>query len=264
MALLRKFLYLDENALDDYVSALEDGLRQKRATSSGTSSEKSGQVDVKVARGGGGSAKEAAESAEYADTAPAKFNRLLDLASGNEEELGWLEIQSLEQLDGAGFGAVVHLECEVYIPNMVRLLASGELGEAIGIMKALGDHKDAFGFEKDDMPDPKEMAGVETFTKLFKSDMVFVGDDDSDWKIAGKLAKSHLRDDDVDGFVRVVGKVSKHWGAGQWKPLVALPGASLVPRKERREMERQVPDDPDDDSYLEGPAVMIDVLAIYR
>jgi hypothetical protein len=265
MTVLRKFLYLDETSLDDYVSALEDGLRQKREISSAATSDKSGELNVRVARGGVGAGSSSGESTEYADTPPAKFNRLLELAEANEEDMAWLEIQDLSQLDGVGFGALVHLECEAYIPDMVRMFASGDLADAIGLMQNLGGFADALGLDMTGMPTGHEIEGIEAATKMIKSDLVFVGEDDaSAWKIAGKLSKAHLRDPDVEGFVKVVGKVSKQWPAQQWKPLMALPGASLVPRKERRDMERKVPDNPDDDSYLEGPAVMIDVLAVYR
>jgi citrate synthase len=132
VTLLRKFLYLDETSLNDYVSAMEDGLRQRRETKSGTSSDRSGGIDAKVVRAGVDTGRSSDESSEYSDTPPAKFNRLLDLADGNEEAMAWLEIQTLEQLEGVGFGAIVHLECEAYIPDMVRTLASGELGDLFG------------------------------------------------------------------------------------------------------------------------------------
>lgn len=127
MTILRKFLYLADASLNDYVSALEDGLRQKRETTSGTSSDKSGGIDAKVIRAGADAGRTSGESSEYSDTPPAKFNRLLDLAEGNEEEMAWLEIQTLDQLAGVGFGAIVHLEREAYVPDMVRMLSSANL-----------------------------------------------------------------------------------------------------------------------------------------
>ncbi|WP_276320667.1 hypothetical protein [Phytoactinopolyspora endophytica] len=39
---------------------------------------------------------------------------------------------------------------------------------------------------------------------------------------------------------------------------------NLVPREERRKMERQAPAPGKEDEYLEGPALMLDLLALYR
>ncbi len=103
------------------------------------------------------------------------------------------------------------------------------------------------------------------FMSQLSSDSVFVGEDDeSDWKVAGKLASEHLKDSEIDGYVRVVGKVAQRWPKNRWKPLLALPGASLLPRKERKALESKAPSEDDADQFLEGPAVMLDVLAIYR
>jgi hypothetical protein len=87
--------------------------------------------------------------------------------------------------------------------------------------------------------------------------------DDSDWRVAGELDEAFVRGD-LEGPARVVGKVAKQWPAGQWKPLLALPGSSLLPRSKRRELERKRPDSDKEASYLEGPAVMLDVLAVFR
>lgn len=55
---------------------------------------------------------------------------------------------------------------------------------------------------------------------------------------------------DVEGVAMVVGKVSKRWSAGQWKPVMALPGSSLLPRLERRELERRKPKQGEEDRSL--------------
>ena len=39
---------------------------------------------------------------------------------------------------------------------------------------------------------------------------------------------------------------------------------NLVPREERRKMERQAPAPGKESEYLSGPALMLDILAIYR
>jgi hypothetical protein len=71
-------------------------------------------------------------------------------------------------------------------------------------------------------------------------------------------------DAENEGFARVVGKVSAQWDKGNWKPLLVLPGMNLLSREQRRAMQRRGPDEGQESSWLEGSAIMLDVLAIYR
>jgi hypothetical protein len=96
------------------------------------------------------------------------------------------------------------------------------------------------------------------------ADLVAVGEfEDSDWKVAAQLTGEYIRAQ-VEGPAQFVGKVSKQWPEGQGRHLLALPGTTLLPRRERRALEGKKPDDPDDDSFLNGPAVMLDLLAVWR
>lgn len=61
-----------------------------------------------------------------------------------------------------------------------------------------------------------------------------------------------------------MGKVSTHWASVNWKPLLALLGMNLIPRGEQREMERKGPQAGQEQKWLEAPALMLDVLAVYR
>jgi hypothetical protein len=96
------------------------------------------------------------------------------------------------------------------------------------------------------------------------NDQVLVGEPDSEsWRVAGKLLASNINGE-IDGLARVVGKVSTIWQKEEWKPLLSLPGANLIPREQRRKLERTKPTEDQQDNWLEGPALMLDVLAVYR
>lgn len=259
---LRTFLYLNEPVLDDYISALEDGLRQRRETTTGSSKATGIGVDAKVLKADRTRGSEGGDRTEFSDSAPARFNRLLDLAVAQDDTVDWLEIQSLDQLEGVARGAVVHFECDAFVPPMLKALGGSDLDRMLELMDTLAPHKSSLGLDMEGMPSGEEVASIRAAKRAFGADIVFVGEDDSDWKVAGKLPSDHLRDPEIDDYVRVVGKVSTSWGPDKWKPLMALPGASLLPRSERRKMEQQRPDD--EESVLRGPAVMLDVLAIYR
>lgn len=59
--------------------------------------------------------------------------------------------------------------------------------------------------------------------------------------------------------------VIRAWGHGAWKPLPGLPVVSQMPREQRREFERKGPDESNQQlMWLEGPALELDMLAIWR
>lgn len=65
-----------------------------------------------------------------------------------------------------------------------------------------------------------------------------------------------------EGEAVVIGKVARRWMSGESHSLLALPGATILSRKQRRNTPIAV--DSDDENILQGPALTLDVLAIYR
>jgi len=69
----------------------------------------------------------------------------------------------------------------------------------------------------------------------------------------------------LEGRARLVGKVSRVLRSGRWRPFLTFPGMNVVPREERRRMERQPPATGREGVYyLSGPALILDMLAVYR
>lgn len=265
--LLKRFLYLNTSDLNDYISALEGGLRgsgQRRTT---TGSSLGGEANLKVAKGNKESKQEEEESYNFSDTEQARFERLLELASADSEKTGWVEaLDPDSHLANIGIGALIEIECEIYVPDEVRLLSSsGGLTEALDTLDAMTPFAAALGLDTTSgLPSKKERDAAKGFISTMKTDLVVVGErDDSDWKVAGQVSPEFTRGD-IDGVARIVGKVSSKWGEGEWKPLLALPGSSLMPRKERRALAKKRPKDGEEDQFMQGPALMLDVLAIYR
>ncbi|MBC3761561.1 DUF6414 family protein [Quadrisphaera oryzae] len=265
--MLRNFLYLNTATLDGYVSAIEDGLRSEIERESGRSRDRKAGADVKVVTGELGSGTSESNRTRGADTPAARFSRLLAAAADRPEELGWIEVVQPEvDLDEVGLGAMLHGEADFYIPQLVQLMSQsqGGIADALDQLESLEPFAEAFGLDTADLPSKKQRKGMRAFTAAMKTDLVTVGEfDDSAWKVAGQLVAAHQQSP-IDGPARFVGKVSKIWPAGEGRPLLALPGSTLLPRAKRRELERQRPSDPDDDSFLMGPAVMLDMLAIWR
>ncbi len=88
-------------------------------------------------------------------------------------------------------------------------------------------------------------------------------DDDTEWRVAGRVLGEHLHGE-IDGRARVIGKDEKVIRPGRWQPYLTFPGMKVLGREARRKMERQAPAAGDEGKYLGGPALMLDILAVYR
>lgn len=264
--MLRNFLYLDTTALDAYLSAVEDGLRVavERERSAGT--DKGLEAGARIASGRISAARSEVERMTGEDTPESRFARLLALAREDPESLAWIEVLDPQvDLSNVGFGAIIEGEAEFYVPSIIGALAdSSGLTGAMDMADAFEPLSEVFGLDMSGLPDQQQRDGMRSVVSAMAAKLVAVGEfDGSDWKVAGQLALAHRRAD-VEGPARFVGKVAKQWPSGEGRHLLALPGSSLLPRKERRELEKRRPDNDDDDSFLLGPALMLDVLAIWR
>ena len=267
--MLKTFLYLNEQALADYVSGLEGGMRGPVSKRSLVTGSVDGGVDAKVMKAGGSRGKEDEESLTITDTPQARFNRFLGLVNEDPEGVGWLEVMDPDtDLASVNVGMTVNVEAEIYVPDAINALSqAGDLSAMVETMETLLPMAETLGLDTAGLPsaaERKAMGGFASLQSLTGGKTVMVGElMDSDWRVAGQLSSEHLRAD-IEGLATVVGKVSAKWPKGKWKPVLALPGTSFIPREQRRQMERQKPDPGQEDNFLEGPALMLDVLAIYR
>ena len=113
------------------------------------------------------------------------------------------------------------------------------------------------GFDLDGLPSQEDFANMSAMLKALSPGIVVIGEDEeSDWKVAGHLdRKWALPDVEFDGFTRIIAKVRR-------RSIFNLPG-SMVDRKRRREMDKRLRESPIEGSVIEGPALMVDYLAIY-
>jgi len=262
--MLRRFLYLDSPALNEYLSAAEDGIRIRSARVAASTGERKGELNVKLVSGSvsGGSTSQVTN--EFEDTDQSRFGRLLNMAAGAEEELGWVEVQTLDQLAEVGFGAMIHAEVEIYVPDFVRLLAGDEMPAALELMDQLRPLAPLFDLDTSGLPSQDQSRAMRGILGALKSDLVVVGEQDAcAYRLAARLKKDWIRDNQLEGYVRLVGKITQRWGGQDWRPFLALPGAGLLPRAERRKLSAR-PEAGQEDQYLQGPAGMVELLAIYQ
>ncbi|WP_253790107.1 DUF6414 family protein [Nocardia amikacinitolerans] len=265
--MLRRFVYLDETALDQYIAAVEGGLTaeiQKRSTSRGAG--ESG-IDVGGPKGLRQIVSEDEESRAVADTPEARFDRLLKAAAADPEGLGWVDVSEPDtDFSEARTGVMIAWDCDIYVPDFVKLMAgSGEARRALEMMQSALPMAQALGLATEGIPSPEKLTAMSGLMNSVDASLIVVGeDDDTAWRVSGPLAADHLKSHEVEGRARIVGKVTKKLGSGQWKSFLAFPGATLIPREERRRLEKQRPTKETAGHYLEGPALFLDILAIYR
>jgi hypothetical protein len=264
--MLRRFIYLDTDALNQYVTALEGGRLTESKRRLLTKGEGTAGLDAKIANVSGGKSREDEHDQTRADTDEARFDRLLRAAEDNPDELSWIEVMQPDvDFAEANIGEIISWECDMYVPEFVQTLArSGELLPAMGAIQEMLPAAETLGLDMTGLPSTAEMAAMSGVLSTLNISLLVVGDDeDTDWQIAGRIVDEYLHGD-IDGRARVVGKVSKIVQKGQWRPFATFPGMNLMSREQRRKLERQAPKEGEEDEYLAGPALMLDLLAIYR
>jgi hypothetical protein len=253
--------------LNGYLSALEDGLRnaaERRTSQTATVGGKAGIGGI-GAEGERASDRETSQS--YDDTSEARFERFMTLCVQNPGKSGWLDvINSDDDLPAAAPGAILEFDCEAYVPPMIKSLSSsGGIGDAMAMMKTLGPLMNSLGSGSLQLPPDDQMQAVSAVSAMMGDDLVVVGErDDTDWQVAGRLISKNIRDAELDGVARIVGKVSSRILTGEYKSLLALPGMNLMTREQRRAQAKTGPNQGDEANWVSGPALMLDILAVYR
>lgn len=261
-------LYLDEGALENYVAALEGGLRDSGSSVAKGGKGVSGSLGFGPARVDGHADSEVENTPTMKDHPVARLRRLIAAGQQNSEELAWIEVCQPEvDFSHAGIGSFIHWECDVYVPEFIAALANqGEIGGAIRLVKEVAPSAQALGLNMDGLPPLDQMEAMLNLVEGMKISPVVVGDgSETDWKVVGSLRPPSIqRDATFDGTAIIIGKVKKRIPKGSWYPLVSLPGMNLLGREERRRKERRGPQDDDEEpQFIPGPALVVDYLAIY-
>ena len=265
--MLRRFLYLDVDALVGYLSAVEGGIASEKTSRQTRRSGRRARANLGYGPAGAGVAREREQVSEeaftVAETAEQRFDRLMRLLSADPAAYAFQEeVDLLGEFETLRTGMMVSIDCELEIPDTVRVLAQPErMTEFVDALDALRPLAGLLGREVEELPSSEQTRALHDFVRAARTDLVVVGQqaEEGSPRLAGKLASEFLRED-PEGEATVVGKVARVWEEGDSHPLLALPGASLLSRSRRRNVSSEL----SEDSVLRGPAVTLDVLAIYR
>ncbi|WP_206309399.1 hypothetical protein [Streptomyces sp. A0642] len=257
---LPRFLYLDERSLNEYLSVVEEGISDEARHRTQSDTKGPPEELGVVAPEAGSSERERV----VRETASQRFIRLVSALDADSARWKYRDIEDLHPLfDGLKIMDFLHGRFEVEVPPMIQLMSQpDQLGDMLDLLEAFRPMASLMGQDIDGMPGQEETTAMRGFAKAMKSDIVIVGDQEDDGpKITGKLTKEYVRDT-IDGEGFILGKIARKWGKGESHSLMALPGASLMSREQRRQAARQPKTD--DAETLMGPALTLDILAIYR
>ena len=141
--ILRSFLYLDENIVDDYLSQLEGGILEGPYTTTDTttgSKEGSGGLKIGVVEGSGKGASSSSSvvAQTIRETPVTKFTRLYTLLE-NEGAIQPLNGFDLDVYNQFHLGEIVEVRGNAKLPQWEHLTkAISDLSSLIEIMKAVG------------------------------------------------------------------------------------------------------------------------------
>lgn len=267
--MLRRFLYLNEQVVDSYLGVVEGGLSDELTRRSSTRGGRGGEAGLAFKGAGAkvtGEREHAQEEEQRVrDTPEQRFDRLLTAVERDPDEYSYEEVLDLQDaFQRLSVGTLITVDCEIEVPDMVRLLSQPEqLSQMVDMMETLRPLAQVFGSDVGELPTAEQTDAIRQVSRVFRSDVVVVGEIDADTpRIAGKLEQPYVREL-PEGEARVVGKVSRKWGSDESHSLVALPGASLLSRSQRRTNQKE-PSSEDDTNVLYGPALTLDIVAIYR
>ncbi|MCI1868705.1 DUF6414 family protein [Bifidobacterium crudilactis] len=264
--MLKSFIYLDVELLHQLIGAAEDGLVTEQAVESGGEGSVSGRAGFK---GLGIEAKHAGSNkttTQLDDTDSARFTRLIQFCKTNSEQAEWLSVEDPASAIEATTGKLVELTADTYVPDFIKYVS--QYKQISGVLELAGQLKGLVpGINDDDVQSVSSMnSKMSPIASLMKDKLVICGDCAGfQFRCVGKIKPQYvIGDEELEGDeYRIVGKVRSSWKRGEWKNMLSLPGMDFMSREQRRKMMKEEPTEENKNQYVEGPAIQLQILAIY-
>lgn len=272
--MLIRFVYLDKPTLAGYSAQLDGGLiaeTKVRLVKKGTGG---GHVDVKVFGFKGDRTGENEHIWTMSYPAEAQFQRLLAAAYDTPDDIAWIDVVNPDaNFQDAQVGEIIAWECDVDIATPSRIAAKGGGGDQLlGIMTTMA----AVGATGVNMGGtqvgPEQAELFKTQAALARQmldgmnvNRIAVGRDPetTNWSIFGPLYADHLRVEDIDRErLIVVGKIRRIINLGETRKLVNTEAMQVMQFFAGRGGQKS--GNNQQDNEIAGPALELDILAIYR
>lgn len=182
--MLRRFLYLNTNAVNGYLAVVEGGLADTATHHRSSKGSKAGKLNAGTSALGVGGSLGGESSNEdertVRETSEQRFDRLLQALEVAPDHFGYEEVLDLgDAFERSVVGSMVSVTCDIEIPPAVRLLAQPEqMGEMLDFMDTMRPVAELFGANMDGLPSQDTTSAIRGVTSTFKSDLMFVGETD--------------------------------------------------------------------------------------
>lgn len=260
--MVRRFQYLDEATIDDFLGSLElgvpeDEVRRQGKTKGGRAGAKAGPLVLEGERG-----STTGVERNYRQNAASKFEALYRLLRQQEPK----ELWELDDLDDETWkclskDALIDLEVDVRIPTISRALGAapdlGPLVDALQAMEASVDTKTAAQM--------KALAQFASAGGTRSISLPAVAGANNHYSIVCKMRQSGLLApfDSLEGPRRLFGQIEYFIDSGERELAVDMAGLNLMNREQRRTLAKGDRDSVEE-AFVTGPGAVIYVVALYK
>lgn len=276
--MLLRFIYLDTSTLADYAAQLDGGTLVETKTR--RLKRRSGGAKAGVAGVGLNLnlSNDDDDALTYTHPPAAQFQRLLAVAEGNPDALLWTEVLEPDStFKDLQVGETLMWECDADIHQASRMMAKGADASKVlemlpGLLSALTARAttDNQAISPEDAQKLEQLTALGAVGKQLIDDaglmpVVVCTDDTTEWSLYGELDPDYLRADIKDERLMIVGKVKRIVPAGTWRRLITAPGIPLTTLTNQGQVSGNgEPPEEKFDPFVRGPALQLDILAIYR
>ena len=255
--MLREYIYLDRNRVEDFLSQLEGGVSNStRSTETDVGASVDARINIGVAKLGSKHTSPGLSQEDLRRTTDvALFERLYahlgDKDLRRVDDRGELHSRRVQQ------GELLELECEIVVSGMANL--TGMLGEFQRLAPLMGD----------------SLEGIEGLAAFLGDEVPVRFTIDEEVVANSMLSADGLRGDksDLEGECTVLCRVRKVVKSGKRVPLRKFAGMKLTPQQiEKMFSDMEFSDDSSgfhldasaSDYIAEGPTLIVTTVAVYR
>jgi hypothetical protein len=270
VTVLRQFLYLDPELVEQFLAQMEGGtfseesqrLRETRGRERGADAGASALGAHAGIRAGKTSGQEEELERIIKRTAESAFSRLYELLQ-EQNAVQWLEAFDDEIWNGLRRGEILEVEASISVSSLAKYMnLVQQAGPLMGLMEAIGEEVD------DETKSAMSMIGM--FGQMLGNAVPIVARavGAPEFKFVATLNPAHVRPDvdQLEGEATLLAKIQRKLDASErYTVLNLIPGIRALPSSERREMEADLSNSPEfPDMVIDGPLAVTTAIAVYR
>lgn len=261
--ILRNFLYLDNNMMEDYLSALDGYLIEERSETKTDNYANDVEGNLKILKGNMATECETTVNSKQAITYASRFQKLYELMNKNKE------ITYIDKINTKNWSKIQR-------GNILEIETNIEIAKSFCNFKAIKDAETMLEFFKtmgaintnnrSDLEAMKAISGISNMVSINKIPIICTEMYVERYKIYANLQQKYLENDilELEGSATIIGKVQKilevddsdevYNPLANYKNLIELGKANA---ENNETMENIIEE-------IKGPAIKLIPLAIYR